>query len=433
MSQAAAPAPGQPASATQTVARVGTPAPAPPQARGSAPAPVTDDVPRLLTQWQAVAVTVCVLFGILGATFQLLAWQANGRAADNTEQLVRVQQIQSSLFRADALATNAFLTGGLEQAEQREEYDAAIDEVLRGIADAAEAQPADQAVLADLNTAVSAYVAGITQARDNNRQGFPIGAQYLREAGSVLRADAKPMLDALVTANTGRAEDEMDGQNTFPLFLVGLAAVVVLWWVNRQLARRFRRRFNVGLVLAGAAIALVTLVGVVASAGKSGANDDLRAGSLERAVDESSARTAANDAKAAESGRLIARGSGATSEPKWVTPAQTVEDSASRETLPLWESYAALHADVVAADDGGDWNAAVDLATSTEPGSSSEALTIFDRASQSVVEQAATETTDSLRSGGVLAVLLTILTLLAGLATAGAATWGVAQRRKEYA
>ncbi|MDO9497814.1 MAG: hypothetical protein Q7J48_19075, partial [Nocardioides sp.] len=419
MSQASASAPGQ------TVARVGTPVPASQHARRPAPTPVTEDVPRLLTQWQAIAVTACVLFGILGAMFQLLAWQATGRAADNTEQLVRVQQIQSSLFRADALATNAFLTGGLEQAEQRVEYDAAIDEVLRGIANAAEAQPADRAVLADLNTTVAAYVAGITQARDNNRQGFPIGAQYLREAGSVLRLEAVPILEALVAANTERAEDEMNGQNTLPLFLVGLAAVAALWWVNRQVARRFRRRFNVGIAVAAVAIAVVTLIGLVASVNKSGDNDDLRAGSLRLAIDESSARTAANDAKASESGRLIARGSGATTEPLWEEHAQDVVDNASPETLPMWQEYAARHTEIVAADDGGDWNAAVRLATSTEPGSSSEALAAFDQASQGVVAEAASTTTDSLRSGGVRGVMLTIVTVLLGLRAAGAATWGV--------
>jgi hypothetical protein len=428
MSQAAASAPS-----SQTVAAGATPAPLPQHARRPAPTPLTEDVPRLLTQWQAIAVTACVLFGILGATFQLLAWQATGRAADNTEQLVRVQQIQSSLFRADALATNAFLTGGLEQAEQREEYDAAIDEALRGIADAADAQPADRDVLAELNTTVAAYVAGITQARDNNRQGFPIGAQYLREAGATLRADAVPILQALVAANTERAEDEMDGQNTLPLLLVGLAALLALWWVNRQLARRFRRRFNLGLLLAGVAILLVTLVAAAASANKSGDNDELRAGSLRRAIAESSARTAANDAKAKESGRLIARGTGSATEPEWVAQADIVEETASRETLPLWQDYAALHEEVVAEDDEGNWNAAVALATSTEPGSSSAALTAFDQASQGVVESAATASTASLRSGGVLAILLTILTLLVGLGAAGAATWGVNQRRKEYA
>jgi hypothetical protein len=279
---------------------------------------------------------------------------------------------------------------------------------------------------------VAAYVAGITQARDNNRQGFPIGAQYLREAGSVLRLEAVPILEALVAANTERAEDEMDGQNTLPLFLVGLAAVAVLWWVNRQVARRFRRRFNVGIAVAALAIAVVTLVGLVASVNKSGDNDDLRAGSLRLAIAESSARTAANDAKASESGRLIARGSGATTEPLWAGHAQDVVDNASRETLPMWQQYAARHTEIVAADDAGDWNAAVRLATSTEPDSSSEALAAFDQASQGVVAEAASTTTDSLRSGGVLAVLLTIVTLLVGLLAAGAATWGVTQRRKEY-
>ncbi|MDP2775506.1 MAG: hypothetical protein Q8O61_18280 [Nocardioides sp.] len=431
MSQATASQPA-PRPVPQPTTQPTTQAPPLPAGR-QATSPVTEDVPRLLTRWQAIAVAVCVFFGLLGAVFQLLAWQATGRAADNTEQLVRVQQIQSSLFRADALATNAFLTGGLEQTEQRVEYDAAIDEVLRGIADAAEAQPADRAVLADLNTTVAAYVAGITQARDNNRQGFPIGAQYLREAGSVLRADAVPILEALVAANTERAEDEMDGQNTLPLLLVGLAAVVVLWWVNREVARRFRRRFNIGLVAAALAIAVVTLIGAVASANKSGDNDDLRAGSLRLAIAESSARTAANDAKAKESGRLIARGTGAATEPDWVDQATIVDETASRETLPLWQEYAALHEEVVAADDEGDWNAAVALATSTEPGSSSQALAAFDQASQAVVQDAAARTTDSLRSGAWVAILLTIVTLLVGLGAAGAATWGLAQRRKEYA
>lgn len=397
------------------------------------PQGLTEDVPRLLTRLQAIAVTTCVVFGVLAGLLQLLALQAAGRAADNTEQLVRVQQIQSSLFRADALATNGFLRAGIEDPEQRAEYDDAIDSVLRQVADAAEAQPADRAVLAELNTEVASYVAGITQARDNNRQGFPIGAQYLTQAGSGLRADAVPILQALVDANTARAEDEMDGQNTLPLFLVGLAAVAVLWWVNRQVARRFRRRFNVGLVLAVLAIAVVTLAGVAVSAAKSTSNDDLRAGSFTEAIRESTARTAANDAKANESIRLIKRGSGATTEPAWTDAAAVVQGNASPRTLPLWETYAERHTDIATADDGGDWNGAVALATSTEPDSSSAALTEFDQASQEVVARAATSTVDSLRSGTALAVALVVLSLLVGLGAAGAVTWGLGLRRKEYA
>jgi hypothetical protein len=392
-----------------------------------------EDVPKLLNRLQVLGVATCVVFGVVAALLQLLAWQAGGRAADNTEQLVRVQQIQSSLFRADALATNAFLVGGLEDAEQRAEYDASLDQALRQIADAADAQPADRKVLADLNTEVAAYATAITQARDNNRQGFPIGSLYLQQAGSQLRADAVPILQGLSDANTERAKDEMGGQNTLPLFLVGLAAVAALWWVNRELAKRFRRRVNVGVAVAALAITVVTLVAVVVSAGTSSEHDGLRDGSLTRAIDESAARTAANDAKAEESLRLIARGSGAAAEPKWQEKAAVVNDKASGETRPLWQDYVALHDGVVASDDEGDWNEAVRLATTTDSGGASAALTAFDQASQQLVSDAAESTSDSLRSGGVVAWMLMVVTLLAGLGAAATVAWGVGQRRKEYA
>ncbi|MCD4536473.1 hypothetical protein LRP67_20460 [Nocardioides sp. cx-169] len=422
----AAPAAAPPAGAVATRSRTQA-------ALAGQPAPASEDTPHLLNRLQALAVATCVAFGLMAALLQLLAWQATGRAADNTEQVVRVQQIQSSLFRADALATNAFLVGGLEDAEQRAEYDDAIDQALRGIAAAAEAQPADRTVLAELNTEVAAYASGITQARDNNRQGFPIGTQYLRETGAGLRADAVPILQALVDANTERADEEMDGQNTLPLFLVGLAAVAVLWWVNRELAKRFRRRLNVGVAVAAAAITVVTLIAVVVSAGTSSKHDTIRDGSLTRAIDESAARTAANDAKAEESLRLIARGSGAAAEPRWQERAADVRRDASPETWLLWKDYEELHEGVVARDDEGDWNAAVDLATDTEPGSASAALTAFDQASQEVVAEAADDTSDSLRSGGITAWMLMVVSLLVGLASAGAVAWGVGQRRKEYA
>ena len=101
------------------------------RAAGRRTARLRADTPRLLNRLQVLAVTACVLFGVVAALLQVLAWQANGRAADNTEQVVRVQEIKSLLLRADALATNSFLVGGLEPAEARAEYDDAIDDVLR--------------------------------------------------------------------------------------------------------------------------------------------------------------------------------------------------------------------------------------------------------------------------------------------------------------
>ncbi|HWM75064.1 MAG TPA: hypothetical protein VNQ53_15055 [Nocardioides sp.] len=415
-----------PAAAPASIATVGTPSPA------VAPKGF-DDVPGLLNRLQVAAVAVCLVFGVLAAMLQFLGWQANGRAADNTEQLVRVQEIQSSLLRADALATNAFLVGGLEPAEQRAEYDAAIDDVLRRITDAAEAQPADREALAALNSEIATYASSIAQARDNNRQGFPIGAEYLQEAGRDLRAEALPIIQELVTANSQRAEDEMSGQHPVLLLLVGIAALAALWWLNRQLAQRFHRRINVGIAAAGVGVAAITLLATFLAQDQGGDNDALVEGSYQDAADGAAVRTLANDAKANESLLLVKRGSGQAFEDAWVVAAGQVEDLASGDTLTAWERYATLHAEIVELDASGDWTGAVLAATTRDENGASEALDVVDRSAQADVDLAAEETTDTLRSGRDYALILAIATLLLGLVAAALCTWGINQRRKEYA
>jgi hypothetical protein len=399
----------------------------------AAPDPATVDVPGLLNRWQLIAVAACVLFAVLTAALQLLGWQANRAAADNTEQLVRVQSIQSTLFRADALATTSFLVGGLEAPEQRQAYDDAIDQVTRQIADAAQAQPADSEVLAALNAAVNRFTTTNTQARDNNRQGFPVGAEYLRGASNQLRDEAQPLIEALTEANSTRAESELGGQQPLLILLPGLATLALLWWVNTQLATVFRRRFNVGIAAAFVVIGALTLVAAGVSSSQSGANDELRDGSYRLAVDEATARTAANDAKSNESRRLGAQGSGAVFEEGWRAAHQRVNESASPATLDLWRVYSALHVSVVELEESGKYGEAVALATTVDADGPTAALDAFDRASQAVVSQAASETTDQLRSGNSIFLVLAALTLLLGLGAAGLATWGIAQRRREYA
>lgn len=392
----------------------------------------TEDVPGLLSRWQLFAVLACLVFAALTAGIQALSWNANRQAANNTEQLVRVQNIQSTLFRADALATTAFLTGGLEPPEQRAEYDEAIETVTRQIAEAAEAQPADRDALAALNTAVTDYNATIAQARANNRQGFPVGAEYLRTASTGLRntaveGSAIPIAQALVAANAERAEDELGAQHPYLILLPGLAALGVLYWVNRQIASRFRRRINVGLAAAFIAVGVLTVVGFFVAAVQAGNNNDLEDGSYATSYRESTARTAANDAKANESLRLISRGSGQVYEDKWVVASQTVEDNASSETLPFWADYVAVHDDVVRFDTEGQYDQAVKLSTTDTT------LDAFDSRSQEVIADAGFETTDALRSGNTGILVLAFFTLAIGIAAAGAATWGIGLRRREYA
>ncbi len=406
------------------------------------------DTPKLLNRLQVLAVTACLIFGVLAALLQVLAWQADGRAADNTEQVVRVQEIKSQLLRADALASNAFLVGGLEPTEARAEYDAAIDDALRLITDAAEAQPADRQALAQLNTRVNDYVIAVAQARDYNRQGLPIGIAYLNNASNFLRVSGEErsdvaaiaICDSLVRANSGRATDEMGSHHPLVLLVLGLLTIAVLWWVNRRLARRFRRRLNVGVVAAAIVIAILTLASAAYAGNRNSANDETRDGAYTDAVNEASARAAANNAKANESQGLINRGSGVlfengrTEDDRNSFDAQSalVQDRASERTLRLWEQYLEAHATVRALDDDGDWDGARDLATSTESDGPTALLDEVDASAAEVTETAAARATDDFRSGAVASVGLAVLTLLGAALAAGAIGWGVNQRRREF-
>lgn len=421
MSQTATPAAAPPPPAT-------APAPAAPAQAGAAqPAPSYVDTPALLNRWQLIGMSVAIVFGIVSALLQFVGWQADGRAADDTEQLIRVQEVKTSLLRADALATNAFLKGGLEDPAQREEYDAAIDGVLADIADAAEAQPADRKALAALNVEITEYATGVAQGRDNNRQNFPIGAEYLSSASVELRATALPILDELIKANQDRAEGAMNGQHPIWLFLLGAAVLAVLVWLNRELARHFRRRINKGIAVAAAIVLAVTLVTVVGAWIRDSSNDSLREGEFATAVNEANARTAGNDAKALESLRLIKRGSGSTYEDDWTLAAEGVADSGTRASAE-WSSYTAVHEEIVALDDAGNWEQARQKAIDE----SGAAFQPFDDATRTAVEKNGEVATDDLRSGRWLALVVSALTLLLGVAASVAVSRGVGERRKEF-
>lgn len=425
---------------SQTAAPQAAPPPAAPApAAAPTPAPASKghvDTPALLNRWQLIGMTVAIVFGIVSALVQFLGWQADGRAADDTEQLVRVQKIQSSLLSADALATNAFLVGGLEDPAQRAKYDETIDSVLALITEAADAQPADRDVLDDLNVAVSDYATAVAQARANNRLGHPIGAEYLSGASAQLDGDAGALkiLDQLVAANTDRAQGSMNGQHPFWLLLVGILALAALFLLNRQLAQAFRRRFNKGLAIASVIVLAVTAIAVFGAFLRDTSNDDLRENEFAAAVSLADTRTAANDAKATESLRLIKRGNGATYEALWQESVDEVEKGLARaDAVADWETYKERHHEIVDDDNGGNWDAARTLATRTDDKGSTAPFTAFDTALSEATDENAGVATDDLRSGRDIALGFSVLTVLLGVAAAVAVARGIGERRREFA
>ncbi len=222
----------------------------------------------------------------------------------------------------------------------------------------------------------------------------------------------------------------MDTQHPWWLLGLALLALAALWLVNRSIARRFHRRFNKGLLIAALGIAVLTFFAVSYASAQNGANDELREGAFKDAIDEAAARTAANNAKALESKRLIDRASGELVDGPWQEQAAIVDANTSF-TGP-WGAYKDAHANVDAFDVDGDWERAVALATSTEDGGSTFAFDRFDQASAEAIADSGQTATDELSSNNV-GLLLTLVTLLVGLLGAAIAAWGINQRRREYA
>lgn len=397
---------------------------------------VNRDTPALLRRWQILATAICLAFALLTGGQLALAWQANRAAAADTEQLALVSDIQSTLFRADALATNAFLVGGLEPASQRAAYDAAMSRVSAEIAQASAAQPADRAALAALSQKVLVYAEGIQQARANNRQGLPVGAQYLKESSAQLRSEALPIANALVGANRARAESEMSANSPGLVAVFGALALGGLFLINRQMAAAFRRQVNLGVAAAALAVLVTTVAAVWLSAVKDNNVTTLRQGDFKVAVAAAAARTAGNDARSNEALRLIARGSGAAFEAAWVEAAATTTDRLAQvgqtDAQDPWDRYRRAHDTIVQLDTNGSWDKAVAQATTNTTNSATEAFNAFDAKTQILAGSASTTVAKGVVANNWLVLTLAVLSGLVGLAASGLVAWGIGQRRREF-
>lgn len=395
-------------------------------------------------RWLAVVgVAVALAFGLAGGQAFRSASGALDRAGANTDQLVRIQAIQTNLVQADADATNAFLVGGLEPPAQRADYLRAVGSATQLIAEAAQHQPADGRALGALNQSLVAYTGEIERARANNRQALPVGAQYLKDASANLRADARPILKNLVDANDERVATEFDnaGRAALWLVVVGLLALVVLAFELVWLARRTRRYLNVPLA-AGAVVVLVALVaGVVALTAVARSVDTVRTGVYAATLSTAKARIAAFDAKSNESLTLIARGSGAAFEKAWQVSDAAVRTelshlagnpvSAGPGALP-WPAYEGVHRQIRALDAKGDWNGAVKLATGTGAQAGNGSFAQFDTASAQQLSSLNAKVASRLDGAGAWLPVGGALGVLAGLLAAALAWRGFSLRLEEY-
>jgi hypothetical protein len=386
-----------------------------------------------------VSVVATLLFGLAAGQAFRSADGALERAAANSDQLVRIQAIQTNVVQADADATNAFLVGGLEPAAQRADYTGAVAAASQLIAEAAQHQPADGNALGALNQALVAYTSQVEQARANNRQALPIGAQYLKEASANLRATALPLLKNLGEANNARVAEEFDRAARAALWLVvpGLLTLLVLGLALVWLARRTRRYVNLPLAAAALVVLVTVVVGTVGLLAVKEGVDATRDGVYAATLSTAQARIAGFDAKSNESLTLIARGSGAAFEKAWQASdtvvrgelAELGQNPASSGLSPLpWAEYAEVHQQIRTLDESGDWDGAVTLAT----GTGNATFAAFDTSSDAQLAALSGQTSQQLDDAGGWLPVSGALGVLAGLVAAACAWWGVSLRLEEY-
>jgi hypothetical protein len=389
-----------------------------------------------------VAILAAIVAGF-GGGFAL--WErssALSEAQESAANLVLIQGVRTNLAQADADASNAFLTFGLEPQAQQQDYARSLAAASKDLTAAARgADAADAAVLAEVNDKLTTYAGYIESARANNRQGLPVGANYLTVGSDLLRGKGG-ILEQLsqVADHEQERVDDAHGRASLAVLWFALAAILgvgALVGVQVWLARRSRRILNLPAALASALLVVVLVGAALLMAVAQSQAEDVRNGDYARATALGEARVDAFDAKSEEAVTLIRRGSGTDADTEWT---EAYNDSvaaiqrAGRDD-PLLDrllAYENLHKAIRTLDMDGNWEGAVDRAVDQGPNSANAAFAAFASDSRAALQTAAERADNGLDEarGGLLPTAW--LLLLAGLLAAGGAWWGISLRLDEY-
>ena len=385
----------------------------------------------------AVAVLAAVTVALGGGASLRERSAALDEAKRSAAHLVLVQSVQVRLAQADADVTNSFLKFGLEPVGQRLDYITSIQNASRDLTVAANASAADAAALGQANAALTRYTGYIGSARANNRQGLPVGANYLTTASALLRSDVVPQLEKSAANDQARIDSAYSRavHASWWLALVALLGLGVLFWAQYFLAQHSHRILNVPLASAtvGLLVALVFAVGAMALA-QSRANH-VRNDGLANTTDLSRSRVSAFNAKSTESLTLINRGSGTTADPAWTASmkaATSALPSGSASAKSALAAYTDKHTEIRDLDVGGKWDKAVEAATATGAGSANAAFQSYAQATEKTLKTEAATVTSGLDQAGNALLPAGILVVLLGLLAGIGAWWGISLRLDEY-
>lgn len=395
--------------------------------------------PAQLRLLMTVVAVVAVLFAVVASVGVDRRDRALSSATDAAAQLIDVQSVQVAIARADALASENYLRGGIEDPARRAEYVAELDVAGRGLVDVANrVGPADAARLGAVSAQLGVYAGLVESARANNRQGYPVGAAYLRNANDAAATMLSSLRDvqASLRDEVNADLDAADRAGAW-LHLAGWPLLGVLgaagWW----LFRRFNRLVNVPLAAAGVVALAAVLFGGITAATAMADAEDATGGPLRSADLAAQARSAGFDAHAQEFFTLITRGNAGAAETAWAAAAANAQAAAGElcersgicEPLDRFAEYRIGFGRVRALDaEQGDWDAAVALSL----GENATVFEAFDVASVDATQRSTAIAIDQLSASNDALGRVRIGVFVAGLVVAALAVVGIGQRLREY-
>jgi hypothetical protein len=182
---------------------------------------------------------------------------------DHTEPLAfAAGQLYTTLSVADAAAATAFIAGS-EPRDVRQRYEQAITDASVAVTRASSGLTDEPLVqmLGRINARLAVYTGLVETARTNNRAGNPVGSSYLSEASSLMQLQILPDAQRLYERTSAQVDAETTASTRIPapVILIVLATLLFGAFSNRWLARRTRRRVNIGFVAGGLAVMIMVI------------------------------------------------------------------------------------------------------------------------------------------------------------------------------
>jgi hypothetical protein len=388
----------------------------------------------------ALAVAACcVIAGVVCAA------QLNGRIDERNAVLTRsepfayaAQNLYAALSAADAAAASAFLSGGIETAPMRAQYQHALARAASALADATAGttDTETRTAVAEISAQLAAYTALVESARANNRQGFVIGSGYLREASSLMQTSLLPGAEKIYTGNLATVDEDQRAVGSLPIVTLALLvlALVAIGVGSVLLYGRTNRQFNIGLVVAAATVLLVIGWVVVAT--------QLAAGEIARSREDTArfeqlakARILAQQARTDETLELIARADITATEKSFyghIDELAKLLEAAPAAATDGIQKWTASHRKQAEAYEGGDYGAAVAQAIGPDPAASATQFAAVESSLRDGIERTRETLRDRVSAAGAWLAWSPTGTLVLMVVAAAAAFVGLWPRLKEF-